>query len=238
MAEDRKPTSEEALIRTIIDTEFTYKRHKHGGIAHPPVVAMYRDYGAGGDHIARRLSKILGVKIYDQEILDSIANAANVDKELMAELDDKVRHDKSVWVRGLFTTNTAYPENYRHHLVNAVLGIARSGGIIMGRGAHIILSDRHVFRVRVIGSEQRCAERIAKRESMGVESARVKVASINKERGEFLWNMFHERANDASLFDLIINTDKFDSTRAAAELIAIAMDAMGFDVPERAREAE
>ena len=234
MSEQSKPTSEEVLIRSIIDAEFAYKRRKDGEIAHPPVVAMYRDYGAGGDHIARRLAKMLNVKIYDQEILDSVANAAMVDKELMAELDDKVRHDKSVWVRGLFTTNTAYPEAYRHHLVNVMLGIAKTGGIIMGRGGHIILSDRHVFRVRVIGSTERCAERIAKRESMSLESARVKVERIKKERGEFLWDMFHERANDASLFDLVINTDKFDSTRAAADLILIAMDSMGFDVPEPA----
>jgi cytidylate kinase len=235
MSEQRAPTSEEILIKSIINAD-VYSGHKHDKKKAPPVVAMYRDYGAGGDHIARRLAKILGVHIYDQEILDSVANAAGVDKELMAQLDDKVRHDRSVWVRGLFTTNTAYPENYRHHLVNVILGIAQNGGIIMGRGAHIILSDRKVFRVRVIGSPERCAERIAKREAMGIDSARVKVASINKERGEFLWNMFHERANDPSLFDLIINTDKFDSTRAAADLIMVAMLSMGFDVPEKVGE--
>lgn len=228
---EHQPSSEEILIRSIINAD-VYSGHRHGKNGHPPVVAIYRDYGAGGDHIARRLAKLLGVEIYDQEILDSVANAAGVDKDLMAELDDKVRHDRSAWVRGLFTTNTAYPENYRHHLVNAILGIAQNGGIIMGRGAHIILSDHKCFRVRVIGSPERCAERIAKREAMNIDSARVKVASINKERGEFLWNMFHERANDPSLFDLVINTDKFDSTRAAADLIMVAMLSMGFDVPQ------
>ena len=161
-----------------------------------------------------------------------MARAAKVDKHLMEELDDKVRKDKSAWVRALFSNNTAYPASYRHHLVDVILGIAQSGGIIMGRGAHIILSDRQVFRVRVLADEERCAERIAEREAMSLESARVKIATINKERSEFLWKMFHVRHNDPSTFDVIINTDKFDNYESIANLLYLAMGQMGFGVPQ------
>lgn len=235
MSEKHISSSEEILIRSIINAKFAYKKSPSGELLQPPVVAMYRDYGAGGDHIARLLAKRLDTRIYDQEILDSVARAARVDKHLMEELDDKVRQDKSAWVRALFTTNTAYPESYRHHLVDVILGIAQTGGIIMGRGGHIILSDRKVFRVRVIGDEERCAARIAEREAMSIESARVKVARINKERSHFLWKMFHVRHNDPSTFDVIINTDKFDDYESIAGVLTMAMVYMGFDVPDPTR---
>lgn len=237
MSEKHGPSSEDALIQSIINAKFVYKTSPKGEVLQPPVVAMYRDYGAGGDHIARHLAKKLGIRIYDQEILDAVANAAKVDRHLMEELDDKVRQDKSAWVRALFTTNTAYPAAYRHHLVDVILGIAQSGGIIMGRGAHIILSDRRVFRIRVLGDEEMCAQRIAEREAMAIESARVKAARINQERSHFLWKMFRVRHNDPSTFDVVINTDKFDDFESIAELIMMAMVRMGFDVPERVQES-
>lgn len=220
----------EQFLQSIINTQFTYRADDSvkGAI---PVVAINREYGAGGDHIGRHLAKTLGVAIYDKEILDSVASAANVDSELMEKLDDKVRDTKSDWLRGLFSANTAYPESYRHHLVDVLLGIAQAGGIIMGRGAHIILSDRKVFRLRVVGSEERCAERIAEREAMNIESARVKVAAINEEREQFLWQMFHERLNDPGHFDLIINTDRFEPVEEAANIVLMAMLAQGFAVP-------
>lgn len=232
MPESHSPSREEILIRSIIDAEFAYSKRRKGEDAQPPVVAMYREYGAGGDHIARHLAKKLDTRIYDQEILDIVARAAKVDKHLMEQLDDKVKQDKSNWVRALFTTNTAYPASYRRHLVDVILGIAHSGGIIMGRGAHFILSDRKVFRVRIYGSERRCAERIAEREAMSLESAQVKVAGINKERRNFLWKMFHVHHDDPSTYDLMINTDRLDDYPAVAELIVTAMATMDFDLPE------
>lgn len=234
MTDQTIPSREEILIRSIIEAEYGHKKSKEGGDSAPPVVAMYREYGAGGDHVARILAKKLHTRIYDQEILDIIARAAKVDKNLMEELDDKVHQDKSNWVRALFTTNTAFPATYRRQLVDVVLGIAQSGGIIMGRGGHYILSDRKVFRVRIFGSEQRCAERIAEREAMSLESARLKVDNINSERRTFLWKMFHVQHNDPSTYDMVINTDHIEDHETISEIILLAMSAMGFDIPEPA----
>ncbi len=228
-----KREREQSLIQSILNAELNYQRRERGEGGPRPLVALSRDFGAGGDLIARRLGEKLGVEVYDKEILDGIARESKVDKHLMEELDEKVRKDKSAWIRGLFTTNTAFPAHYRHHLVNVVLGIAHTGGVIMGRGAHIILSDRLAFRVRVIGGVERCAERVAEREGIERAAALSKVESVNQERGEFLWKLFNQRQNDASLLDLIINTDRFDDVEAAADLIVVAMISMGFDVPEQ-----
>lgn len=231
MHDSHQPRSGEALVRAIIEAEYAYKKDANEP-APPVVVTLYRDHGAGGEHIAQLLSQRLGIPIYDQEILERVADAAHVDKALMAELDDKVCHDKSSWVRGLFTTNTAYPASYRRYLVDVILDIAEKGGIIIGRGAHIILSDREVFRLRIVGSVQRCAERLAGSESISVEAAREQIAEVNSEHAGFLSEMFHENPDDPSLYDLVINTDRIQDLDAATDLILLAMMSMGFPVPE------
>jgi len=221
-------SKEQGVIQSLLNAEVIFQRHRPGEPVQPPVVTLSRDHGAGGAEVARLLGQRLRVEVYDRQILDSIAEHAKVDTELMAQLDEKVaEHKSSAWIRSLFTNNTAFPESYRHHLVNVVLGICNTGGIIMGRGAHVILTTRPVFRVRLTGSLERCVERVAARRQLAPEQAREEVERTNKERGEFLWEMFHRRLNDPTLFDLIINTDNFPNLEAVTDLILVAMQQAG-----------
>jgi len=217
-------TKAQAVIQAIVNADVIAQQHMPGTAGPPPVITLSRDFGAGGNTIASLLAARLGVEVYDREILDEISKESKVDSELMAQLDEKVRADKtSAWIRSIFTNNTAFPTSYRHHLVNVVLGICNTGGIIMGRGGHIILAARHAFRVRIVGSEERCAERIAERDGISIEEARAKIGSVNRERDDFLWKMFHRRVSDASLFDMIINTDQFQSLESVADILWLAM---------------
>ena len=52
---------------------------------------------------------------------------------------------------------------YRDTLVKLVMSIGRMGGLIVGRGAHVVLSDACALRVRVTGSPEVCARRMAER---------------------------------------------------------------------------
>lgn len=236
---DKATRDAQALIQSIVNAEVIFQRHQPLDKKHPPVVALSRDYGAGGEEIAQILCKRLGVDLYDRQILERVAAESHIDTQQMSQLDDKAGIDKvTSWIRGLFSNSTAYPESYRYHLVNVVLGICRSGGIIIGRGAHIILTTRPAFRVRIVGCLENCAERVAAREGIGMEEARTKVSRINAERDEYLFNMFHRHLHDASLFDLILNTDKFPDLETAAELILIAMAQTGHTVPPHQGDAQ
>jgi len=236
---DKATRDAQALIQSIVNAEVIFQRHQPLDKKHPPVVALSRDYGAGGDEIAQILCKRLGVELYDRQILERVAAESHIDTQQMSQLDDKAGIDKvTSWIRGLFSNSTAYPESYRYHLVNVVLGICRSGGIIIGRGAHIILTTRPAFRVRIVGCLENCAERIAAQEGIGMEDARTKVSRINAERDEYLFNMFHRHLHDASLFDLVLNTDKFPDLETAAELIVVAMAQTGHTVPPQQGDAQ
>lgn len=236
---DSSTRKEQALIQSIVNAELIFQRHQPSAAACPPVVALSRDYGAGGEEIARLLASRLGVELFDRQILERVAADSHMATEQLSSMDDKTGADKvTTWIRGLFSSNTAYPESYRYHLVNVILGICRSGGVILGRGAHVILATRPAFRVRIVGGIENCAERISARKGIGMDEARAKVRQVNAERDDYLFNMFKRHLHDAGLFDLVINTDKFPDPQTVAELILAAMAQCGHTLPPQQGAAQ
>jgi cytidylate kinase len=116
-------------------------------------------------------------------------------------------------------------DNYRRHLVKVVLGIlyTGNGGVIIGRGAHLILAQRDVFRVRITASPETCAERVARKKSVSPEEARKLVEQVNQNRSKFVWDVFKQRLNEPTAFDLTINTDRLAKYEEVAEIIIFAM---------------
>ncbi|MFA5627274.1 MAG: cytidylate kinase-like family protein [Thiohalomonadaceae bacterium] len=225
---------DQALIQSIINAELIFQRHQPTAAGLPPVVAMSREYGTGGDEIARLLAERLQVDFYDQKILDHISHDTYISTEKLSELEDKSSTDKVMsWLQDLFSHNTTYPSYYRHHLVNVILRVARSGGLILGRGAHIILASHPAFRLRIVGGIEECVDRVMQEESLNSADARKKISKINLERENYLFNLFGRHLHDASLFDLVINTDRFQDDHAVVELVLHAMRQSGCTVPSQ-----
>jgi hypothetical protein len=186
------------------------------------VVTVSRGYGALGKETAQALADILGVRCCDRIILQEVARRANVDVELVKRLDEHVTNIGSDWWRTLFRGKSYPQERYLHHLVKVVLNIATRGGVIVGRGAHLILGPKRCFRVRIVGSLEKCAERISVREGIDIEAARRRVEQVDQERADYLNELYGVSAGDSSNFDLVLNTDRF----TVNEAVALILDAM------------
>lgn len=198
----------------------------HGGRgAERPVVTLSRDYGSGGREIAQQLAKHLAVPVYDKELLDAVVERSGADPRLLAQLDEKTRGFLDSWIVSMLSGENVLDDNYRRHLVKVVLGIYNTGkgGVIIGRGAHLVLAQQSVFRVRIIASPETCAERVARKRQISQEEARKEVARVNEGRSKFVWDVFKKRLNDPTAFDLAINTDHLSNYEEAAEIIIFAM---------------
>lgn len=190
-----------------------------------PVITLSRDHGSGGREIAAALAKRLAVPVYDKELLDAVIEQSGANPHLMSQLDEKTRGFWDAWIISLLSGENVLEENYRRHLIKVVLGILNTGngGVIMGRGAHIILALQNVFRVRITASPETCAERIAAKQRISLEEGRKLVARTNEGRGKFVWDVFKRRLNDPTAFDLTLNTDRLDNYEEVAEIIIFAM---------------
>lgn len=195
------------------------------------VVTVSRDFGAMGGDVAQLLADTLEVRCCDRYILQQVAQRAHVDEELVKALDEHVSKIDGHWWQHLLHKDTFSYEDYYHYLVKTVLSISRKGGVILGRGAHLILGEGRAFRVRIIGSLDKCAERIAKREEINIEDAFERAREVNNERAEYILKLYDTDINAPSNYDLVLNSDRYDQVQLV-ELILDGMDKAGYKIPE------
>jgi hypothetical protein len=195
-------------------------------------VTLSRDFACGGEDLARRLADSLQVQCYDREILEAVVQAAHADRYVMERLDERTSSPVEDWVYSLVSGQPAVREDYVGYLVKVVRSIAAHGGVIVGRGAHLVLARADAFRVRVTGSLDVCARRHAEQGGLSLEQARKEVAAVNQQRAKFVKVNFQGEINDLSAYDLCLNTDRLPVPQAV-ELILTAMRLAGYPVPRR-----
>lgn len=200
------------------------------------VVTVSRGFGSLGKRIAQGLADRLEVRCCDRSILEGVAQQADVDIKLVERLDENLEHVNTRPWKQFFQGKTLHKERYLHYLVKVVMNISRKGGVIVGRGAHLILGPKRAFRVRIIGSLDACARRVAEREQLDIEAARELVTTINRQRADYLEKLYGEGINDCSDYDLVLNTDRFDEEQAVA-LILHSMQQAGYDIPAKLLQA-
>ncbi|MTJ80455.1 MAG: cytidylate kinase-like family protein [Telmatospirillum sp.] len=196
-----------------------------------PVVCISRDYGSGGDEIAELLARRLGVELFDRIIVDRIAQRLDAEPETMRALDAGASKLRDLWLYSLVTGQNLRADHYKRHLVNVIVNIGRSGGVIVGRGAHLILANSGALRVRITGSLDVCAHRVMAAEGLDLEAARKRTEAANHDRGKFVWDQFQERTNDPRTFDLIVNTDHISDYGKVVDML---VDALALVVPAHA----
>ncbi len=195
------------------------------------VVTVARNCGAGGEEIAHLLAERLGLHCYDEELIDAIAEEAKADPVILARLDEHAHNLMEGWLRAIVTGKGTFTPEYRRALVNVVLGISHSGGVIVGRGANFILASPNVFRVRVVCPLSVCVERVAKKEGVKPAKAEKIVLKTDKHRKAFMKKVFPPDIHGPSSYDLTLSTARL-SYDQAVETILFTMQQLGFEVPE------
>lgn len=208
-----------------------YGRHSLQDQGTGPIVTIARDFGAGGNEVGEFLAEQLKTPFIDRKLLDLIVEKTHTDVNLIERLDERLPTPFEDWIMNMIGRSTSSKSEYLGRLVIILKEIGRHGGVIMGRGAHLVLGNKRVFRLRVVGSLEKCAHRIVQREGISSESALKRVKEVNEQRKEFVRNIYKHYPTEATYYDLVINTDRLHS-RQVADLALDAMERMGFDISE------
>ena len=219
------------IVQALVGAELTAQK---GGRYIPAgnVVTVSRMYGCGGEEVAEQLAKRLNVEYFDKQILEAIVAAAPENKALMERLDRQMTSVREEVMHMIVTGHSA-TEQYRRHLMNVILGIARNSGVIVGRGAHLLLSSYHAYRVRIVASEDICAARVAESQKLSPREAMRWVRQADHEHSDFIRHVFHRDINDPTSYDLIVNTDHTGLDQAT-EIVLFAMQQCGYQLPKGA----
>ena len=114
--------------------------------------------------------------------------------------------------------------DYAELVRQVILEYAEAGEVvIVGRGAQVILRDvPGVLRVRINASEPVRIQRVMERTQVDYKEAERQVRQNDRERTRYLKHFHGADWQDATLYDLILNTDKLSVEKAVALIITAA----------------
>jgi cytidylate kinase len=198
-------------------------------------ITISREYGGGGGEIASRLAKRLGWDLIDHAIVERVASEMGTSTQ-EAEAHDE--HTEGIVSRVLNSMQYLYPvsmvnappeaflkeEDYCG-AVNRIVRAAAARGhvVIVGRASQVILAEqRDVLRVQIIASFDKRVAYVMQREGVDHHAAETRIHMKDHERARYLQMEYHQKVEDAHLYDIVLNTSLLD-LESAVEIICFTL---------------
>jgi cytidylate kinase len=186
-----------------------------------PVITISRQLGVCGRQIAERLKERLGWSLWDKDLVDAIAMDAKVSRQVVEVFDEKTVSEIDRLAGILIGQYEVGGFLYGQHLARVVLAVARHGhAIILGRGANFLLTG--AMNIRLVAGENYRLRNIMSDLHVSREEALYRIHQSDRERAEFVRNIYGKDIEDALAYDIVITVDSFD-IEGCVELIISAL---------------
>jgi hypothetical protein len=199
-------------------------RGEEGNLSYGPYLLISREKGAGGNSVAQVVGRRLGWQVFDDKIVDEIAQKAHVSRQLIESLDERDQATIQGLIGQLLAPKKMGTSGYLVYLKEIVLTLGHQGDvIIVGHAAQYILPSQFGLNVRVIAPIEARIQRIADKARLSLDAARVEVERTDRERERSVRRNFGgQNVVDPLSHDLTINTAAI-SIEAAAEIVITAL---------------
>lgn len=226
--QERKFENQESKIQNAGESP----RHGDQGDRAPPpaapsipaslTIAVSREAGSRGATIGHRAARKLGWPVYNQELLEYIAQEGafrqGVADNQTPAATQWAEHHLDVLLR---------EQNLSQHpsiaeLARVVLALGAQGEcLLIGRGAGRILPAESTLDVRIIAPLPDRIAYMSQRLRLSLEAAAEEVKQRDRQRTEFIATHFHRQPGDMYQYDLVLNSSHLGE-ELCAELIAQA----------------
>jgi cytidylate kinase len=202
------------------------------------VISISRLVGSGAHEISQLLSKQLGYRLFDQELMAKLGvEAGLISKGQVVDLTAERHHTGSALERmsslapmntlalGAYEASGAGAEDRSAELVSKIMLVAYEQGnvVVDGRGAQGVLRDKPgVLHVRLVAPVEQRIEYLKKRDGITSDEARKRVKEADTAQVDYIRRYFGADINDSTLYHLIINTGKVTQA-TAVDLIVKAL---------------
>lgn len=198
------------------------------------LVALSASYGAGGSRVGPELAQRLGVPFVDRAIPFAVSERLDVDVEAAEEHDERLggRTLERI-LRGFIGQNVGAPvpiasemtidEDFRRATEEVLLAQAESGeGVILGRGAAIVLRDRpQVLRARLDGLAEARAAQAVRLAGIEPDEALETLKRLDRAHGEYTRRFYGADIRDPGLYDIVLDSTRIDLDKCV-ELLEVA----------------
>lgn len=187
------------------------------------IINIGRQFGSGGKSVAAEISSILGIPLYDNELIVKAAEDSGFSPDLFKKSDEKRR----LWgIGSIFGSNRygSYTSGLNDGELfkiqsSVITRIADNGpAIFIGRASNYILRDRKCLDVFVCAPMEARVARICEREGISAEGAEDYIFKKDRGRAEY-YNFFTQgHWGKSSDYDLCIDSSIL-GVRGTAEFI-------------------
>lgn len=188
------------------------------------IITIGRQFGSGGKSIANHLSELLGIPVYDRELLSKAGQEIGYGPEFFADKDEK----KSFLSLGIFgsnrygkTTDNLLSDEELFKVQSDVIRKIASGGdaIFIGRASDYVLRDMHTLDVFISAPMEERIRNVAGRLSISEDEAEKLIRRKDRSRaGYYNFYTFGDNWGVASNYDLCIDSSIL-GFRGTAEFI-------------------
>lgn len=188
----------------------------------PAVITLSHALASGGQAIADGAGQLLGLPVYDHQIVRYIAKTAEVHLELVESLDKHVLSYLEEFIAGMLHERNFDRGDYLRYLGGIVLALWAQGPcLISGHGAVHLVPRDHALAVRISAPHEARIARLVSREKVDVKEAARRIHRADAEMHAYHHRFFGTEVDDPLNYDLHINTEKLGPEDCAA-LIAEA----------------
>jgi cytidylate kinase len=172
------------------------------------IISIGREFGSGGHAIAMELSKRLGLKLYDHNLLDEIAVEKGVDPAELRKYDEMPHK--------LFLSRSARGGHHSSAEVNIAYmqfdylkkkAAAGESFIVVGRCAEGIFENfPQLISIFILGDRDKKCERVMDIYQLSKKDAIEKMTRHDNYRRRYHNNFCEDKWGDSRTYDLCINS--------------------------------
>jgi hypothetical protein len=185
-------------------------------------IALSREAGARGGSIARRVGRKLSWQVYDQELLEYMAQESVVSQGVLDTPPPAPAGWAESRLQQLLRDKQVRDDPPILNLMRVILALGAQGqAVLIGRGAGHVLPRETTLNVRIVAPLQERIAYMGQWLRLPVEEATERVRQRDERRAEFLTVNFHRDPGDVHQYDLVLNSSLLGE-EVCAELIAQA----------------
>jgi cytidylate kinase len=188
-----------------------------------PFLTISRQADSGGAEVARRVGIRLGWAVFDRELVEDVSRRLELEPRMLDLMDETRSNWFNDTLLNLLNSRLVLQDSYVAMVGRVMLMAACEGRVIfVGRGGHILLPRNSGLRVRVVAPRADRLARLCAREGLDADRGSRRLDQLDASRADFVRRHFKAEPDDASLYDLVVDTASFHLD-GAVDLICRAL---------------
>ena len=195
------------------------------------IITIARTCGSGGSYVGEELKKKLGIKLYEQDILQLASEDSGISLDLFARSDEELksnplfRFSKYIYKGELIPPSSSEftsEENLFNYQAKVLKELAeKESFIVIGRCADFVLEGRkNLVKVFIYADKNDRIKTEAERLCISLKDAENRIEKVDKKRNSHYEYFTGNKRSNMENYDICLNTSALSYEKCADIIIA------------------